>query len=226
MRRKLIAPSVLSADFVCLRSQVEEVAKAGADLLHIDVMDGVFVPNLTMGPAVVAALARISSLPLDVHLMISDPDRYLAAFAEAGAAYLTVHAEATPHLYRTLETIHKLGVKAGVALNPASGLHMLEWVWDRLDLVLIMTVEPGFGGQEFIEAMLPKIRDARAHLDRVASPALLAVDGGINARTAVLASEAGAEVLVAGSAIFGTGDAAAAVRAMRAALTGTTTAGC
>jgi len=225
MRRKLIAPSILSADFACLQTQVDQVARAGADLLHVDVMDGVFVPNITMGPAVVATLARTTSLPLDVHLMITDPDRYLAAFAEAGAAYLTVHAEATAHLYRTLENIHRLGLKAGVALNPATGLQTLEWVWDRVDLVLIMTVEPGFGGQEFIAGMLPKIRAARARLDQVSSSALLEVDGGINARTAGLACEAGADVLVAGSAIFGAGDAAAAVRAIRAAMTGTSPAG-
>jgi len=225
MRRIMLAPSILSADFACLREQVDEAVAAGADMLHVDVMDGLFVPNITMGPVVVGALARITRLPLDVHLMIVDPERYIEAFARAGAACLTVHAEATSHLYRTVDAIRRLGVKAGVALNPATGLDVLDWLWEKIDLALVMTVEPGFGGQEFIESMLPKIRDARARMEKAGTRALLEVDGGINTRTAALAAQAGADVLVAGSAVFGAGNIREAIAALRASLTGTSTPG-
>lgn len=213
-----IAPSILSADFARLADEVRSLA--GADLVHVDVMDGHFVPNLTVGPGVVASLRRATNLPLDVHLMIEHPDRYLEAFAEAGADYLTIHVETCPHLHRTLERIRALGVKAGVALNPATPLDTVQYVWDMVDLVLVMTVNPGFGGQRLIEATLPKVRQARRMAGRLSRPPLIEVDGGISPANAERLIQAGAQILVAGSAVFGAADRGAALGALRGAGTG------
>jgi ribulose-phosphate 3-epimerase len=197
-----LAPSILSADFARLGEEVAEAEAGGADRIHVDVMDGHFVPNLTIGPVVVRSLRRVTRLPLEAHLMIAEPDRYLEAFADAGIDGLTVHVEGTIHLHRTLEAIAKLGKRVGVALNPATPVTALDEVLPELDLVLVMTVDPGFGGQDFIAATVPKIRRVRALLDRLRHACELEVDGGIHAETAALAVEAGAHVLVAGSAIF------------------------
>ncbi len=203
MERIRIAPSILAADFAALGEAVREAEAAGADLIHVDVMDGRFVPNLTIGPPVVAALRRVTGLPLDVHLMIVEPERYLRAFAEAGADWLTVHPEATIHLHRTLTQIRALGLKAGVALNPATSEESLRYVLEVVDHVLVMSVNPGFGGQSFIPAVLPKIERVRAMLDGAGRGAVsIAVDGGITPQTAPQVVAAGADVLVAGSAIF------------------------
>ena len=203
MERIRIAPSILAADFAALGEAVREAEAAGADLIHVDVMDGRFVPNLTIGPPVVAALRRVTGLPLDVHLMIVEPERYLRAFAEAGADWLTVHPEATIHLHRTLTQIRALGLKAGVALNPATSEESLRYVLGVVDHVLVMSVNPGFGGQSFIPAVLPKIERVRAMLDGAGRRAVsIAVDGGITPQTAPQVVAAGADVLVAGSAIF------------------------
>jgi ribulose-phosphate 3-epimerase len=213
----LIAPSILSADFARLADEVAAVERAGADLLHIDVMDGHFVPNLTVGPPIVEALKKVTKLPLDVHLMITNADTFIPEFAAAGADYLTVHVEACPHLHRTIQSIKERGVKAGVTLNPATPINSLQEILADVDLVLIMSVNPGFGGQKFIPAVLNKITAARAMLDRIKSPALLEVDGGIKVDNASKVIAAGATVLVAGSAIFSHPDYAATIAAMRAA---------
>ncbi|NLP37893.1 MAG: ribulose-phosphate 3-epimerase [Firmicutes bacterium] len=210
-----IAPSLLSADFARLGEEVKKVEAAGAHWLHFDIMDGHFVPNLTMGPLIVRALRKHSSLFFDVHLMIEKPERYFEAFAQAGADLLTVSAEACTHLHRVLQQIRALGVKAGVALNPATPLSVLEYVLDELDLVLIMSVNPGFGGQEFIPAVLPKIRQLKKIVGDKAIE--IQVDGGINAQTAPLVKEAGATVLVAGTAIFGQDDVQEAIRVLQTA---------
>lgn len=210
-----VAPSVLSADFARLGDEAQAVAEA--DLLHVDVMDGHFVPNLTVGAGVVAALHRVSALPLDVHLMISEPEKYLEEYAAAGAAYLTVHAEACIHLHRTLQRIRALGVKAGVALNPATSTEFLEYVLEETDLVLLMTVNPGFGGQDLIDAVIPKIEKVRRLVEGRAHPLLIEVDGGVSEATCRRLVEAGAQVLVAGSAVFGAPDRAAALAALRRA---------
>ncbi len=203
MRRIQIAPSILAADFAALGQAVREAEAAGADFIHVDVMDGRFVPNLTIGPPVVAALHRVTRLPLDVHLMIVEPERYLRAFAEAGAAILTVHPEATIHLHRTLSQIRALGLKAGVALNPSTSEESLRYVLEVVDLVLVMSVNPGFGGQRFIPAVLPKIERVRAMLDGAGrQEVIVAVDGGISPQTAPQVIRAGADLLVAGSAVF------------------------
>jgi ribulose-phosphate 3-epimerase len=200
----LIAPSILSADFGRLAEHVAEAAEAGADWIHVDVMDGHFVPNITIGPAVTAAVRAATDLPVDVHLMIEEPDRYLSAFADAGADYITVHQEVCPHLHRTIERMRELGVHPGVTLNPATSLETLAEVIPEVDLALIMSVNPGFGGQGYIPASTEKIRRLRVMLDeRGASGAKLEVDGGINGSTAGAASRAGASVLVAGAAVFG-----------------------
>jgi ribulose-phosphate 3-epimerase len=213
-----IAPSVLAADFARLGQQVAEAEAAGADYIHVDVMDGHFVPNITIGPLVVRALRRVTRLPLDVHLMIEAPDRYLGAFCDAGADILTVHVETCPHLHRTVHKIRELGCRAGVTLNPSTPLVSLAEILPYVDLVLVMTVNPGFGGQAFIEGILPKIRRVRAMLDEIASAAELEVDGGIGPDTTPLVVGAGARVLVSGSAIFDAEEGiAAAMARIRAA---------
>lgn len=213
----LIAPSILSADFARLGEDVKKLDQEGADWIHIDVMDGHFVPNLTFGPPVVKAIRGVTRKPFDVHLMITPVDPMLEAFAEAGADRMTVHAEAGPHLDRSLQVIRGLGKKAGVAINPATPPSAIEWVLDRLDLVLVMTVNPGFGGQAFIEAMLPKIAQVSAMLK--GRNIELQVDGGIHPETAGRAARAGAQVLVAGSAVFATPDYGRNIKALRTAAT-------
>jgi len=210
-----IAPSILSADFAALGAEIAKAEAGGADQLHVDVMDGRFVPNLTIGPVVVAAIRKRTRLPLDVHLMIVEPERYVGEFAAAGADLITVHAEACPHLQRNLAQIRELGAKAGVALNPATPPGVLEHVLDDLDLVLVMSVNPGFGGQAFIPGAYAKLRQVRALAGT--RPIEVSVDGGVKADNARALVEAGASTLVAGSAIFGAPDPAAAVRALRAA---------
>jgi ribulose-phosphate 3-epimerase len=215
-----IAPSILSADFARLADEVARVESAGADLVHVDVMDGHFVPNLTIGAPVVAALKRVTRLPLDVHLMIADPDRFLEAFAAAGAAMITVHVEVLPHLHRTLTQIRHLGAKAGVAINPSTPVSSIREVAGVLDHVLVMSVNPGFGGQTFIPRSLDKIREARALLAEAGSAAAVEVDGGVDTCNAAALVDAGASILVAGAAIFGQPDAGQAVQALRRAAGG------
>ncbi len=200
-----LAPSILSADFARLGEQVAEATKAGADYIHIDVMDGHFVPNITIGALVVAAIRSCTNLPLDVHLMIKRPERQIKQFADAGANIITVHIEACPHIHRTVQAIKELGVKAGVSLNPGTPISAIDDILPYLDLVLVMTVNPGFGGQTFIEGMLDKIARLRAELDKRGLPAELEVDGGINAELAHRVVKAGARVLVAGAAVFNSG---------------------
>ena len=212
---KKIAPSILSADFARLGREVEAVEKAGADYIHVDVMDGHFVPNITIGPLIVEAVKRVTSLPLDVHLMITDPDRYIDAFSEAGAGILTVHAEVVFHLHRTVQYIKSRGVKAAVSLNPASSLGYLDYVLEDLDMVLLMTVNPGFGGQAFIQAVLPKTERLRERIERLGLKTEIEVDGGIGPDTIHLVSSAGADVFVAGSAIFKSENYAETIRLMR-----------
>ena len=214
-----IAPSILSADFAALGHDIARVEAGGADQLHVDVMDGRFVPNITIGPVVVAAIRKRTRLPLDVHLMIVEPERYIPEFVAAGADMVTVHAEACPHLQRTLAQIRELGARAGVALNPSTPPDALEYVLDDLDLVLVMSVNPGFGGQAFIPSTHRKIRDIRALLGDRHRRADVSVDGGVKADLAKALANDGASTLVAGSAIFGAADPAAAVRAIRDAAT-------
>ncbi len=216
----LIAPSLLSADFTNLGEAVRAAERGGADWLHVDVMDGHFVPNITLGPLVVKAIRRVATVPLDVHLMISEPDRYLEAFAEAGAARISVHAEVLPHLHRTVQRIQGLGMKAGVALNPSTPVVMLEDVVGDLDHVLVMSVNPGFGGQTFIPRSESKVRAVRELLSARGARALIEIDGGIDAANAARVVAAGVDVLVAGQAVFGSADPAAAIRELRAAVTG------
>ena len=215
MSSVLIAPSILSADFGHLADAVSQVEAAGADFIHVDVMDGHFVPNLTIGPPIVEALRPVTTLPLDVHLMMTNPDQFIPEFARAGANYLTVHVETCPHLHRTIQLIKEHGVKAGVTLNPSTPIVTLEEVVHLVDLILIMSVNPGFGGQSFIPSSLDKISRARDLVTRTHSSALLEVDGGIKVDNAGDIVRAGADVLVAGSAIFGSSDYSATIQALR-----------
>jgi ribulose-phosphate 3-epimerase len=213
----LIAPSIFAADFGILREQLVALEQGGADLVHVDVMDGHFVPNLTMGPVVMEAMRRATRLPLDVHLMITDPDRYLQVFADAGAARLTVHVEAVPHLHRTIQAIKALGLAAGVALNPATPVGALEEIAPDVDQVLVMTVNPGFSGQTFIARSESKIRGIRELLQRTGSRAVIGVDGGIDTGNAGRVASAGASLLVVGSALFRQTDLARGIHDLRAA---------
>jgi len=217
MAAPLISPSILSADFARLGEEVRAIDAAGADWIHVDVMDGHFVPNLTVGPPIVESLKKVTKLPLDVHLMITNADAFIPEFAEAGADYLTVHVEACPHLHRTIQSIKERGVKAGVTLNPATPFALLQEILGEVDLVLIMSVNPGFGGQAFIPSVLKKITEARKMLDQIKSHALLEVDGGVKVENAREIVAAGATALVAGSAIFSQPDYTATIAAMRAA---------
>nr|MBI3614369.1 ribulose-phosphate 3-epimerase [Nitrospirota bacterium] len=212
-----IAPSILSSDFARLAEEVARVEAAGADWLHVDVMDGHFVPNLTVGPPIVEALRKVTKLPLDVHLMMTNPDAFIAEFAQAGATYLTVHVETCPHLHRTVQSIKERGVKAGVTLNPATSLTTVEEILGEADLLLIMSVNPGFGGQQFIPSVLDKIARARQLIDQTGSGALIEVDGGVKVDNAGRIIEAGADVLVSGSAIFCSADYGAVIGALRRA---------
>jgi len=212
---KLIAPSILSADFAKLGEEIMAVEAAGADWIHIDVMDGHFVPNITMGPLVVEAAKRSTPLPLDVHLMIETPDRYIRDFVNAGADYITVQVEACVHLHRTIQMIREAGAKPGAVLNPATPVSALEWVLPDLEVVLIMSVNPGFGGQRFIEGSLDKIRDLRHRIAERHASTLIQVDGGVNVETIARIAEAGADVLVAGSAVFGSLDYGETLRRFR-----------
>jgi ribulose-phosphate 3-epimerase len=215
----LIVPSILSADFARLGEQVQQATSGGADRLQVDVMDGRFVPNITVGPLIVEAVRRHTRLPIETHLMIVEPERYVADFAAAGADVLIVHQEASPQLHRTVELIKRLGKRAGVAINPATPLAAIQEILDAVDLVLVMTVDPGFGGQSFIQSTLPKLERLRAMLDTRGLIADVEVDGGIHAQTAPLAVRAGATVLVAGSAIYGDPDGPeAAIAKLRASV--------
>ena len=200
---KLIAPSILSADFSRLGEEIKAVEDAGADWIHVDVMDGHFVPNITMGPLVVEAIARVTNLPRDVHLMIENPDQYIPDFANAGANLISVQAEACLHLHRTIHMIRDLGAQPGVVLNPSTPLQSIDWVLEDVDFVLIMSVNPGFGGQSFIPSSLRKIQTLRQTIQDRGLSTLIEVDGGVNANTIQQVSEAGADAFVAGSAIFG-----------------------
>lgn len=210
-----IAPSILSADFSRLGDEIRAIEQGGADYVHIDVMDGHFVPNITIGPLVVDAVRRVTDLPLDVHLMIEHPDRYVGDFAKAGADLIVVHVEATTHLHRTIQLIRSFGKKAGVSLNPATSLATLDMILSDLDLVLLMTVNPGFGGQSFIESCLPKIAQLRQRIDQLGKPIELEVDGGVKIDNIERIAAAGADVFVAGSAVFGADDYATTIRQLR-----------
>jgi ribulose-phosphate 3-epimerase len=216
---KKIAPSILSADFGRLAEEIRAVEAAGADWIHIDIMDGHFVPNLTIGPAVVKALRKTTTLPFDVHLMIEEPDRYIDAFVDAGSDILTVHVETATHLNRTVNRIKEKGVKAGVSLNPATPVSCLEEILPDCDLVLIMTVNPGFGGQKFIASSLSKIRKTVDMIATLAQPVILEVDGGITLENIGKVSAAGAEVFVAGAAVFGSGNYGKTIGAMKERIT-------
>ncbi|KMY45043.1 ribulose-phosphate 3-epimerase [Bacillus sp. FJAT-27916] len=210
-----IAPSILSADFSKLGEEIKDVERGGADWIHIDVMDGHFVPNITIGPLIVEAIRPITKLTLDVHLMIDNPDQYIEAFAKAGADYITVHAEACTHLHRTIQLIKSFGVKAGVVLNPATPASVLEYVLEELDMVLLMTVNPGFGGQAFIPSVLDKIEQVRSMIDEKGLAVEIEIDGGVNPETARQCVERGATVLVAGSAIYNKADRKQAIADVR-----------
>jgi len=212
-----IAPSILSADFARLADQVEQLEAGGADLLHVDVMDGHFVPNITIGPLVVASLKRVTRLPIEVHLMIQNPDRYLGAFVEAGASTVLVHVEVLPHLHRTLQEIRRLGARPGAVINPSTPVSSVAEVLEELDQLLVMSVNPGFGGQAFIPHSLQKVRDARKLLDVKDRAADVEVDGGVTSANIASLVKAGATVLVAGAAIFREADPSAAVRQLRKA---------
>jgi ribulose-phosphate 3-epimerase len=220
IRAPLIAPSLLSADFARLGEEVVAVARADADWLHLDVMDGHFVPNITFGPGLIKAIRRHSDKPFDVHLMIEPADPFLEAFAEAGADHIHVHVEGNRHLHRTLQTIRALGKKAGVAICPATPPEAIGYVLDLVDIILVMTVNPGFGGQKFLHSQLPKILALRRMADSAGRPILIGVDGGVDVETAPLAVEAGADMLVAGTAVYGRTDYARAIADLRRAAHG------
>jgi ribulose-phosphate 3-epimerase len=211
----IIAPSILSADFSRLGEEINAVVAAGADWIHLDVMDGHFVPNITIGPPVIKSLRRLTDLHFDVHLMITQPERYLEDFAEAGANTISVHAEVSPHLHRTLHEIRRLGCQAGVVLNPSTPPEHIEYVLEEADMVLLMTVNPGFGGQKFISAMIPKLIKLRQAIDRLPKKVTIEVDGGVNLHTIKTLAQAGADIFVAGSAIFGTPNYQETITAMR-----------
>jgi ribulose-phosphate 3-epimerase len=213
----LLAPSLLSADFVRLAEEIAKVEAAGADWLHLDIMDGHFVPNLTFGPPVVAAIRKVTKLPLDVHLMVTNPAEVVEQFAAAGADWLTVHVETEPHLHRLVNRIRELGVKPAVTLNPATPIGQLDEILSEVDMVLVMSVNPGFGGQKFIPASLAKIRRLKEKLNQIGRPVLIEVDGGVNEATAPLLVQAGVDVLVAGSAVFGSADMQATISALKLA---------
>lgn len=215
MNSKMIAPSILSADFSRLGEEIQAVEAAGADVIHVDVMDGHFVPNITIGPLVVQAVRRITALPLDVHLMISDADRYAEPFAAAGADWITVHVESCVHLHRTIQQIKGLGKKAGAVLNPATPLTTLDEILPDLDLVMLMSVNPGFGGQSFIRSSLEKIRRLRDMINKTGKPIGIEVDGGVSPVTIQEVAEAGANIFVAGSAVFGQQDYRAVIGEMK-----------
>jgi ribulose-phosphate 3-epimerase len=212
---KVIAPSILSADFSRLGDEIRAVESAGADWIHADVMDGHFVPNITIGPLIVASVRRVTSLPIDVHLMIENPDDYIPAFAEAGASLISVHVEASIHLNRSVALIRECGARPGVVLNPSTPVQTLEWIIDNVDHVLIMSVNPGFGGQTFIKNSLEKVRALRQLIRRKNLKTLIEIDGGVNEKTITDISAAGVDVFVAGSAIFGSRDYHATIRAFR-----------
>ena len=214
---KLIAPSILSADGGRLAGEIQAVEKAGADWIHVDVMDGQFVPNITMGPAIISSLRKATDLPFDVHLMIRNPENFVQAFADAGADYITVHVEAATHLHRTLDLIRKAGRKTGVSLNPATPLCSVEEVLPGIDLLLVMSVNPGFGGQKFIQSSLAKIKKASEMIASLTKKPLLEVDGGVNLENIAAIAGAGADVLVAGAAVFGTPDYARTIADLKAA---------
>ncbi len=212
---KKIAPSILSADCARLGEEIEKVEEAGADIIHIDVMDGHFVPNISIGPAVVKSLRRVTRLPFDVHLMIENPERYVDDFVDAGSDFITVHAETASHLHRTIGVIKAAGIKAGLSLNPATPISCVEEIIGDLDLLLIMSVNPGFGGQKFIETVLPKIKRTRSLIDNRAPHVLLEVDGGITLDNIGLVSEAGVDIFVAGSSVFTSDDYSRTIAAMK-----------
>jgi len=220
-----VAPSILSADFAALGRDIAAVERGGADLIHVDVMDGHFVPNITIGPPVVRAIKRIATRPLDVHLMIEDPDRYIRDFAEAGASMISVHVEVLPHLHRTISFIKGLGIKAGAVINPSTPVNSLEDVAKDLDFVLVMSVNPGFGGQSFIPHSLDKVRRVKALLTAAGSAAHIEIDGGVDHSNVAEIVAAGATILVAGNAIFGSSDAEAATRSLRASANSAAAAG-
>jgi ribulose-phosphate 3-epimerase len=217
MKQIIVAPSILSADFTRLGDEIRAVQDAGADWIHIDVMDGHFVPNITIGPLVVEAAKRVARIPLDVHLMISEPSRYVDDFINAGADILSVHVEADHHLHRTLTHIRELGAKAGVAVNPSTGIETIKHVLPELDVVMLMTVNPGFGGQKFIRSMLSKIMDLRSVIDESGREILIEVDGGVSPATADELARAGADAFVAGSAVYGNPPYADVIRKLHAA---------
>jgi ribulose-phosphate 3-epimerase len=216
----LIAPSILSADFAALGDAIGALERGGADLIHVDVMDGHFVPNITIGVPVVKSLRRIATVPLDVHLMIEDPDRYIEAFAEAGAAMMSVHVEVLPHLHRTVHAIKKLGVKAGVVLNPGTPIVAIHEIAADVDFILVMSVNPGFGGQTFIPRSESKVREVRALLDAAGNSAPVEIDGGVDQHNIARVVAAGARIIVAGSAVFNAPDPERAVRELKAAALG------
>jgi len=216
--KKKIAPSILSADFSCLAEEIKAVEQAGADILHIDVMDGHFVPNFTIGPPIVAAIKKVTRLPLDVHLMMTNPDDFIPEFIEAGSNYLTVHVETCPHLHRTIQSIKERGIRAGVTLNPATPLSAVEPILPEVDLLLIMSVNPGFGGQKFIPSVMEKIKAARRMIDAKGLKVELEVDGGLKVENVGAISSAGADIFVAGAAIFGSKDYKQTISKMRQAI--------